>query len=184
MRRADLEHVIRAAGAVVNSPSLVIIGSQAILGQFPQAPDVLLTSIEADLYPSDDPAKAEIIDGAIGEESPFHVHFGYYAHGVGPETAILPPDFQKRLIEVKNENTSGYTGLCLEVHDLMVSKLAAGRDKDLSFVKEVLRHKMVQPVTVKALVQTLAVDDEKKATMVARLKRLEWEAEAPTPPGL
>jgi len=28
--------------------------------------------MEADLYPLDDPRKADIIDGAIGEESPFH----------------------------------------------------------------------------------------------------------------
>ncbi len=35
-------------------------------------------------------AKADLIDGSIGELSPFHETFGYYAHGLGPETAALP----------------------------------------------------------------------------------------------
>jgi hypothetical protein len=47
----------------------------------------LLTSQEADIYPLGDPAKSDLIDGTIGELSPFHETFGYYAHGVGPETA-------------------------------------------------------------------------------------------------
>jgi hypothetical protein len=28
--------------------------------------------------------------GALGDGSPFHAAFGYYAHGVGPETAKAP----------------------------------------------------------------------------------------------
>ena len=35
------------------------------------------------------PELAELIEGAIGEGSPFHDQFGYYAQGVGPETAII-----------------------------------------------------------------------------------------------
>ena len=38
MRRADLEHVIRAAAAVADD-EIVVIGSQAILGGLPLAPD-------------------------------------------------------------------------------------------------------------------------------------------------
>jgi hypothetical protein len=63
MNRAALEHLLRDASAVTNERELVVIGSQAILGQFPDAPPALLVSIEADLYPRrafeiamDDPA--------------------------------------------------------------------------------------------------------------------------------
>ena len=178
MRRVDLEHVIRAAGSVANSSSLVIVGSQAILGQFPEAPEVFLVSLEADVYPSDDPAKAEIIEGAMGEASPFHIHFGYYAHGVGPETAVLPPGFEKRLVAIKNENTHGYTGLCLEVHDLAVSKLAAGREKDFVFVKELIRHGMVQAGTLKSRAESLTVDDSTKSLILSRIDRIAREAAA------
>ena len=50
----------------------------------------MLTSMEADVYPLEDPARAIKVDGAIGDGSSFHRQFGYYAHGVGPETAKLP----------------------------------------------------------------------------------------------
>jgi hypothetical protein len=36
MQRSELEHLIRAAGAIADDPSIVVIGSQSILGQFPQ----------------------------------------------------------------------------------------------------------------------------------------------------
>jgi len=51
MIRAQLEHIIRAAGAIADVDELVVIGSQAILGQFPGAPAELLVSNGADLYP-------------------------------------------------------------------------------------------------------------------------------------
>ncbi len=35
MRRDQLEHIIRAAAAVTRQNDLIIIGSQAILGQYP-----------------------------------------------------------------------------------------------------------------------------------------------------
>jgi hypothetical protein len=182
MQRPDLEHIIRAGGSIVNAKILMIVGSQAILGQFPDAPMVFLKSIEADVYPKDDPSASEIIEGAIGEESPFHIRFGYYAHGVGPETVVLPRDFETRLIEIKNENTNGYAGLCLEVHDLTISKLVAGREKDFSFVRELLRHKMVQPKMLEALIKNLPVNENKRALVTDRLHRLEEEAAASAPP--
>jgi hypothetical protein len=49
--RGQLEHVIRAAATIAADPDIVVIGSQAILGQFPDAPSELLVSNEADLYP-------------------------------------------------------------------------------------------------------------------------------------
>ena len=38
MKRSELEHLIRAAGSIANDAEIVIIGSQSILGQFPDAP--------------------------------------------------------------------------------------------------------------------------------------------------
>ena len=37
----------------------------------------------------------------------------------------------------------GATGWCLEVHDLVLSKCVAGRDRDWEFAEEVLRHGLV-----------------------------------------
>ena len=48
MRRADLEHVVAAAAQIVGEHEFVIVGSQAILGSYPDAPPSLLRSQEAD----------------------------------------------------------------------------------------------------------------------------------------
>ncbi len=77
MNRQQLEHVLRAAAAITGADRLVIIGSQALLGQFPQAPPELLASIEVDLFSRSRDEDADLIDGSIGEESPFHRTFGY-----------------------------------------------------------------------------------------------------------
>ena len=77
MKRRDLEHIIRAAASIAEDDEIVIIGSQAILGQHPDAPASLLVSMEADIYPKNHPERADLIDGSIGEGSFFHDTFGY-----------------------------------------------------------------------------------------------------------
>ena len=144
MKRSELEHLIRAAGKIAGDREIVVIGSQSILGQFPDAPRALLRSMEGDLYPRNKPGQADAVDGAIGEGSRFHEQYGYYAQGVGPDTATLPRGWQRRLVRVENANTDGYAGLCLEVHDLAISKYVAGREKDLEFTRELARHGMTE----------------------------------------
>jgi hypothetical protein len=147
--------LIRAAGAIAADNQVVVIGSQAVLGQFPRAPLALLASMEADVYPKNKPELAELVDGSIGEGSFFHERFGYYAQGVGPQTATLPDGWEGRLISVSNPSTAGVEGLCLEVHDLGISKYVAGRDKDLEFTRELARHGMTQrAVLLQRLSQT------------------------------
>jgi hypothetical protein len=143
--REQLEHLIGAAAVIAADDEIVVIGSQAILGQFPQAPAPMRVSVEADLYPLNHPERADLIEGSIGELSPFHETFGYYAQGVGEETACLPQGGKERLVVVQNENTRGAKGLCLEVHDLLVAKAIAGRDKDFSFLSEAAKHHMADP---------------------------------------
>lgn len=137
MTRGQLEHVIRAAAAIAADPDIVVIGSQAILGQFPDAPSELLVSNEADVYPRGHPERSDLIDGSIGELSPFHETYGYYAQGVGKDTAVVPEGWEDRLVPVR---TSAGTGWCLEVHDLVISKYVAGREKDRAFVRAALKH--------------------------------------------
>lgn len=76
-------NIIRAATGITGPTELVVVGSQAIPGQYPQAPEKLVVSIEADVFSLRSAADSDLIDGSIGEGSPFHQTFGYYAHGVG-----------------------------------------------------------------------------------------------------
>lgn len=147
MTRDQFEHVIRAASDIVND-ELVVIGSQAVLAQHPDAPASLLRSIEVDVFPRSAPERAAEIDGAIGDGSQFHATFGYYAHGVGPETAVAPAGWEERLVRLvlparKRDETA--VAWCLDTHDLMLAKLAAGRSHDLEFVEEALQAKLVDP---------------------------------------
>lgn len=136
MRRSHLEHIIRAAGSIAGDDEIIILGSTSVLAQIPDIPEDVIMSIEADLFPKNKVHMSDVIDGSIGELSPFHQAFGYYAHGVGPETAQnLPRAWKERLIEIRNENTKGITGLCLEIHDLAVGKYVSARPKDYRFVR-------------------------------------------------
>ena len=95
------------------------------------------------MYPKNRPERADLIDGSIGELSMFHDTFGYYAQGVGEETATLPHGWKGRLVPVRSARTRGATGWCLEAHDLVITKLFAGRPKDRAFVEVALRHGLV-----------------------------------------
>lgn len=171
MTRAELEHLIGAAATIADDREIVIIGSQAILAQFPDAPAELRRSMEADLWPRNHPERWELVDGSIGELSPFHETFGYYAQGVGPETAILPDGWQERLVRVESPRTRGAVGLCLEVHDLIVSKYAAGRDKDREFVRAAIRHRLLDRDIVTRRIAVTPLDPARRALALGLVKR-------------
>lgn len=169
MQRHQLEHIVRAASGITGAPEFVIIGSQAILGQFPEAPEELLVSIEADLFSLRSQEDSDLVEGCIGEGSPFHQTFGYYAHGVAEDTAVLPAGWRDRVIRVQNENTGAGTGLCLEVHDLAVSKLVAGREKDLEFVGGLVRHGMISIETLRERLTVTCLSTDRRTLCEGRL---------------
>jgi len=155
MNLKQLEHVLRAGGSITGCREIVVVGSQALLASFPLAPEELLVSMEVDCYPLENPARADLIDGSIGELSPFHETFGYYAHGIGPETASLPARWGERIVRLENEHTGGTVGLCLSPADLAVSKLLAGREKDIGFVRVMLKTGVVSETTIRSLAAEL-----------------------------
>ncbi|HEX3746041.1 MAG TPA: DUF6036 family nucleotidyltransferase [Bryobacteraceae bacterium] len=171
MTRSQLEHLIGAAGAIADSRDIVVVGSQAILGQFPDAPDELLVSEEADVFPRNEPVRGELIDGSIGEDSPFHRTFGYYAHGVEEGTAVLPAGWRDRLVLVDNVNTRSVRGWCLEVHDLAIAKYAAGREKDIAFTRALARHGLADRAVLSERLAATPLDDAAKSRISARIQR-------------
>lgn len=148
MRREDFEHVIAAAAEVSGEREIVVVGSQAILGSVPDPPQSMLFSMEADVYPLHDPAKAEEIDGNLGDGSYFHATYGYFAHGVGPETAKAPEGWQERLVSLEIPprvgQGTGAVALCMEIHDLLLAKSVAGRERDWEFVRAAIAAGLVQ----------------------------------------
>ena len=69
MTRDQLEHLIRASATIADDDEIVVVGSQAVLGQFPDAPEELCRSMEADLWPRNHPERWELIDGSINDSA-------------------------------------------------------------------------------------------------------------------
>ena len=143
MRRVDFEHVIRAAAEIARD-EIVVVGSQAILAQHPNAPESLLVSNELDVFPRHHPERSIDIDGALGDGSPFHERFGYYAQGVGWETVVAPAGWPNRLVRLDVPATvrGTVTAWCMDAHDLVLAKLAAGRPHDFEFAQEAVRARL------------------------------------------
>lgn len=171
MTREELEHIIRASGDITDQYEFVIVGSQSILGAVPRPEDVFTVSMEADIYPLQAPELADRIDGAIGEGSQFHQTYGYYAQGVGPETALLPEGWINLVHRVQSAATNQRVGYCLDLPDLFMSKAAAGRDKDREFCTAMLAHRYVKPEQVLDLVAAMPLDDGAQRRLKAAIRR-------------
>lgn len=152
MNRQQLAHVIRAAASITGDGDIVIIGSQSILGtaDVDGLPEEATMSMEADVaFRNDiDAAKADEVDGAIGELSQFHETFGYYAQGVEISTAVLPVGWEDRAETFARSDSRPGFARCLEPHDLVVSKLVAGRQKDIEFATALIEYEFVAVATL------------------------------------
>ena len=171
MNREDLEHLTRAAGGIPDEYEFVTVGSQSIPGPIPNPPAVFKVSAEADIYPMHAVEKADWIDGAIGEGSMFHKTHGYYAQGVGPETACLPEGWLGRVQRVQSDATQGRIGYCLDVLDLFMAKAVANREKDRIFDQALLEHGFVELADAVTMVDRMPINDAARRTLRARIRR-------------
>jgi len=178
VRTEEFEHVVAAAAEATGHDVLVVIGSQAILASHDDPPEAMLESMEADLYPLHDPDAADLVDGALGDGSPFHVAHGYYAHGVGPETAKPPHGWEDRLVKVEIEPRLGSRrkkpaiALCLEKHDLVLSKCVAGRERDWEYASAALTAGIVQADVLLERVPDLPVPEELREHVASMLRAI------------
>ena len=175
MTRDQFEHAVRAAGAVLGVSEVLVIGSQAIHGSLEgELPQEALRSVEVDVVPrgDEDGRLADLLDGAIGEASMFHSTFGYYAQGVGIDTAILPDGWQERLVPYETPGTSGVVAKCLELHDLWVSKAVAGRPKDRDFCRALVERELVRGATLHERINAVdGLADEVREAALALIDR-------------
>ena len=130
-----MERLLREAAKLARESEFFVIGSQAVHAFMSKPPAEVLLSRECDLYPKNRPQIANILHQKLGPGSRFARREGYFADVVTPELATLPAGWKKRLKPLK---FGLVTAWCLEIHDLVVSKLAAGRLKDLEFAAAML----------------------------------------------
>jgi len=181
LKRQELEHIIRASGDITDQYEFVILGSQSILGTEPHPDELFIVSMEADIYPLHAPQLADRIDGAIGEGSRFHDTYGYYAQGVGPDTAVLPDDWMTRVRRVQNGNTNDRVGYCLGVVDLFLAKAVAARDKDREFCLALLAQGYLRSEDALLLTGRMGLGDKGERRLRATIRRWSEAARATRP---
>ena len=169
MRKSQVDHLLRAAKDITGEDRFVIVGSQSLHGKGIDV-DRLLASIEADLYIPDNRQKTELLN-AIGEGSQFHETYGYYADPVDERSAILPKKWKERLVNLPAGNTNGARGLCLEPHDMAISKYIAGRDKDLRLLEALAGTRLLDKATLLKRLGDTSVDEARRSAARARIER-------------
>jgi hypothetical protein len=135
MYRNQLQHVILEIGQRFDLKDIYIIGSAAILAAMPDPPEGALTATrDVDVIPPRDEERlADQISFVLGEASDFEAEYGYYAQGVTSNTPeYAPVDWKSRTIDIP---VAGTVGRCMDPNDLILSKLGAGRPKDLGFAR-------------------------------------------------
>jgi hypothetical protein len=149
----------------------VIVGSQSLYAVTSNVPDNVRRSVECDflLLAAGPPIFRAVIE-QIGFASSFQETHGYYADAVGLATVVLPAGWQERLVPLTDEagRTHAY---CLEIHDTSVSKLMAGREKDFTFIKELLNRGLADMVTFLSRAETI-LSMPQSAALLPRLERL------------
>jgi uncharacterized nucleotidyltransferase DUF6036 len=159
MKKQELDHVLRAAGRITGEKQFIIVGSQALHGKHPDVADDIIKSAEVDLLAAKTPERTEWLN-AIGVYSRFHETFGYYADPVDEQTATLPAGWKDRLVDLPPGDTEGVKGLCLEPHDLAISKYVASRAKDFVFTRELARRGIVSAERLLSLLDQTPVDEQ------------------------
>jgi hypothetical protein len=178
----DLQRVVRALAREFKTDTVFIIGSQAILMSWPDAPGIMRGSPEIDAYPANArmweineeangdgiPREAsEHIDGLFGESSAFHHAHGFYIDGTDENTAKLPEGWNARAI-VRRIEVDGrmVRAVAPAPEDLIVSKMARLDDKDKAFVEA---YHNARPLDIALIEQRIAATDLDRAVAARAL---------------
>jgi hypothetical protein len=166
----DLERAVRAIATEFKADTIFIIGSQSILLAWPDAPLVMRTSPEIDLFPENArdweiqekrkhpdelPEASEHIDALFGSGSQFHRTHGFYIDGVDESTAALPEGWRTRAVirQIKVGNRF-VTAIAPCPEDVIVSKLARLDEKDKQFIEA---YHSARPLDLKAIEEKIGL---------------------------
>lgn len=180
--REDLTRAVRAVARHFNTDTVYLIGSQAILASWPDAPPETRMSVEFDAYPGNATAwesdnagleASEEINALFGFGSDFHVTFGFYIDGVDAGTAILPNDWTARAVHIRiPDGAREITVVAPSVDDLIVAKLARLDEKDKRFVAACHRAQPLDGARLRKLIDLAKLDDARKRAAKAFLNSL------------
>lgn len=166
MRKPQLEAALRATAEAVGADELVLVGSQAVFGHTDDVPVEVLISEECDVWRKGNDEQLAHLTPTLGKNSPYHREHGVFVDPVAPSLVLLPSGWEQRLTPLCAGNVTAW---CLEVNDLVVSKLNAGRLKDYEFINAVLRARLANFDEVVRRIETFT-DLHQRAVLLARLR--------------
>jgi hypothetical protein len=140
LRRADIDHILRAAAALSDHGRFVLVGTGAVILTARHMPVSMMMTQEIDIYAdgiADPDPISDLIDASIGRDSQFHRTFSYYCDGVSPGTAIMPEGWRDRATEYVTPDGQ-VTAICPGANDIAVAKLCAWREKDRDWLREAI----------------------------------------------
>lgn len=143
MRKSDLFELIYKINEISLEEKPIIVGSQAIHAITEDLPEIARKSIECDfLFIGGKTETRTEINKNLGVFSNFQIEHGFYADALGLATVVLPDGWQERLQPLLDEKgeTIAYAA---EIHDIVVSKLIAGREKDFQFLTDAFRLEII-----------------------------------------
>ncbi|MBO4335925.1 MAG: hypothetical protein J5846_08870 [Desulfovibrio sp.] len=131
----EMSKIIKAASYIVKKDNFLIVGSQAVLGNYlnevggfefarSREIDIVIKESEQEI--------ADLLQGIFGEASYFERTHGIYIDVVDLKTCILPEGWERRLL--KRQLEDGPLMRFLSAEDLAFAKYAAWRDKDKAFI--------------------------------------------------
>jgi hypothetical protein len=184
----DLQRTVRALAREFKTDTVFIIGSQAIMMSWPDAPANMRSSPEIDAYPGNarvweiEQARrsgegsreaSEHIHGLFGEGSAFHVAHGFYIDGVDEGTARLPRGWNTRAI-VRRLEVDGrqVEAVAPSPEDLIVSKLARLDDKDRNFVEAYHRVRPLDLHVIEVRIKDASLDPAIAERAIAYIRSL------------
>lgn len=135
VRKSDLFDLIADVNTVAPDEPLIIAGSQATHAVTEYPPELARKSVECDfLFAVGKAEVREKINKELGVLTDYQDEHGYYADAVGLATIVLPSGWENRVRPLHGPN-GNVLAKCIDIYDVAVSKLVAGRAKDLEFLE-------------------------------------------------
>jgi hypothetical protein len=166
MKRELLLDLVGEIARVAGARDVIMIGSQVVHAVTAQVPGEVLMSRECDLLLDDSDPLTAALDAALGPESGLAAEQFVHVDTVSSTFPFLPDGWEARLIPLAPEAPHIR---CLEVHDLVMSKLAAGRLKDYELVAVLFGRGLANIDVVRARVGSVS-DLNMRAVLLARLQ--------------
>jgi hypothetical protein len=170
----QLKAILSRASEITSQTEFYVIGSSAVLAVFESSTDPFLTrSNEADLLSlTGDPDIADKIGILMGELSPFHDTHDVYADGCTFETPTFAPDgWIDRTIAVHYPDI-GVTAHFMELHDLFLSKIGAGRPKDSEFCSALVNTQYIDREVLEERLPMIYCTESQRQNIRMRIDRL------------